>query len=231
MRPIHTLVWHCTATPEGREHTVEDIRRMHRARGFTDIGYHRLVHLDGRVSQGRPDDVVGAHVAGHNTGSLGFAYIGGTDASGRAKDTRTAAQREAMIRLTRETLARHPTIRTIVGHRDLSPDLDGDGQVEPHEWTKMCPCFDAQAEYSPLLAAPAAPAGLPSRAELSVIQALAGSLATGARPPGGLPVPLTVPSRDAAYAIQGLANLLGAGLAVDGDYGRLTRAAVTRLVG
>ena len=41
----------------------------------------------------------------------------------------------------------------VLGHRDTSPDLDGDGIVEPEEWTKMCPCFDAKEEYSDLLAA------------------------------------------------------------------------------
>ena len=30
-----------------------------------------------------------------------------------------------------------------VGHRDLSPDLNHNGEIEPEEWIKECPCFHA----------------------------------------------------------------------------------------
>lgn len=36
----------------------------------------------------------------------------------------------------------------VVGHRDLSPDVNGNGVVEPEEWVKVCPCFDvASADW------------------------------------------------------------------------------------
>lgn len=149
-RIVHTLVWHCTATPEGREYTVAEIDKMHRQRGFNMIGYHKLIHLDGSVSEGRPESMVGAHVEGHNAGTLGYSYVGGVDAKGKAKDTRTPEQMQTMIRLTREAIARYG-LRAVVGHRDLSPDLDGDGVVEPHEWVKVCPCFNAIAEFGAML--------------------------------------------------------------------------------
>lgn len=150
LRPVHTLVWHCTATSERKEFTVAQIDAMHRARGFAQIGYHKLVHLDGTVSEGRPEHLAGAHVEGHNTGTLGYSYVGGVDAKGKAKDTRTPEQMQAMIRLTREAIARY-RLRAVMGHRDFSPDRDGDGIVEPHEWVKVCPCFNAIAEYGALL--------------------------------------------------------------------------------
>jgi N-acetylmuramoyl-L-alanine amidase len=150
LRPCHTLVWHCTATPEGKEYTVKEIDAMHRARGFAQIGYHKIIHLDGTVSEGRPEHLAGAHVSGHNTGTLGYSYVGGVDAKGKAKDTRTPEQMQTMIRLTREAAAKYG-LRAVVGHRDLSPDRDGDGTVEPHEWVKMCPCFNVIPEYGPLL--------------------------------------------------------------------------------
>lgn len=149
-RVIHTLVWHCTATPEGKEFSRADIDKMHRARGFNGIGYHKLIHLDGSVSEGRPESQIGAHVTGHNTGTIGYAYVGGVDAKGKPKDTRTPAQKATMLRLTQEAIARYD-LRAVVGHRDLSPDLDGDGQVEPHEWVKACPCFNVIPEYGALL--------------------------------------------------------------------------------
>lgn len=150
MRDIHTLVWHCTATPEGREFTRAQIKRMHLDRGFSDIGYHKIIHLDGRWEQGRPDSKVGAHVAGHNEGTLGFSYIGGIDSEGRPKDTRTPAQKATMEQLTKEAIEKYG-LKHVCGHRDLSPDKNHDGRISPDEWIKACPCFDAIPEYRHLL--------------------------------------------------------------------------------
>jgi N-acetylmuramoyl-L-alanine amidase len=151
-RACHTLVWHCTATPEGKEFTRAQIKAMHLVRGFTDIGYHALIHLDGSVSPGRDENREGAHVSGHNRGTLGYSYVGGLDLAGRPKDTRTAAQKSTMARLTREAIAKYG-LQLVLGHRDLSPDRDHDGVVEPFEWVKICPCFNAAIEYGPLLGA------------------------------------------------------------------------------
>jgi len=150
-RYVHTLVWHCTATPEGKEFTRAQIKAMHLARGFTDIGYHKLIHLDGSVSEGRSEDQDGAHVSGHNRNTLGYSYVGGLDSAGKAKDTRTAAQKKTMIRLTKEAIARYG-LGNVTGHRDLSPDKDHDGVVEPFEWVKICPCFSVGPEYGAFLA-------------------------------------------------------------------------------
>ena len=32
-------------------------------------------------------------------------------------------------------------------HRDLSPDLNGNGEIEPEEWIKACPCFNAEKDW------------------------------------------------------------------------------------
>ena len=90
MRKIDKIIIHCTATPEGRHHDVEDVRRWHLARGFNDIGYHYLIHLDGFIDLGRPITKTGAHCAYQNTGSIGLAYVGGmTKDMKPPKDTRT----------------------------------------------------------------------------------------------------------------------------------------------
>jgi hypothetical protein len=145
MRRIDELIWHCTATPEGREVSVAEIDRWHKQRGWAGIGYHKVVHLDGSVSEGRPESKIGAHVAGRNTGTLGYVYVGGVMKDGKTpKDTRTAAQKATMRRLTAEAVARHK-IRKVSGHRDYA--------------AKACPCFDAAAEYMPLVEGrPARPA-------------------------------------------------------------------------
>ena len=150
MRKIDKVIIHCSATPEGRDYTVADIDRWHRERGFNEIGYHYVVYRDGSVHTGRDVVKIGAHCKGQNANSIGICYIGGLDANGKAKDTRTEAQKRALRVLVAKLVKEYP-IKEILGHRDTSPDTDGDGIVEPHEWTKMCPCFDAKEEYKDLL--------------------------------------------------------------------------------
>lgn len=144
MRVIDKIVIHCAATREGQAITAADIARMHRARGFRTIGYHFFLRLDGTREVGRPLEQAGAHVEGHNARSIGICYAGGVDAHGKAKDTRTPEQRAAMRELIVELTQRFPRAQ-ICGHRDLSPDTDRDGKVEPHEWLKQCPSFDVAA--------------------------------------------------------------------------------------
>ena len=133
MRPINRLIIHCSATPEGREVTVEELRRWHLQRGFSDIGYHYIVHLDGRVEAGRPLGRTGAHCRGHNTGSIGICYVGGVAPDGRTpKDTRTGAQRTALRALV--TLLRfHFPKATLHGHNEFA--------------AKACPSFNVRTDW------------------------------------------------------------------------------------
>lgn len=142
MRPISELIWHCTATPEGREHTAAEVDSWHRQRGFkrskpvgnltlTSIGYHKMVHLDGSVSIGRDESEVGAHVAGHNTGTIGYVYVGGCDAAMKPKDTRTPAQKATMLRLTKEAIAKY-ALKKVTGHNQYA--------------AKACPSFDVRKD-------------------------------------------------------------------------------------
>lgn len=156
-RTVDLIVIHCSATKASDDYTEEELKRDHRARGFSNIGYHRYIKKDGTVIHGRSFDMVGAHVAGHNSHSIGICYEGGLDERSTktktiAQDTRTDAQREALIVCINEALAYADfKVKRICGHRDLSPDLDGDGVVEPNEWVKVCPCFEASTEYNYLL--------------------------------------------------------------------------------
>lgn len=133
MRNITEIIVHCSATPAGREVHAADIDRYHRLRGFSGIGYHYLVTADGAVETGRPDDQVGAHCLHHNKNSIGVCYVGGLDAvTMLPADTRTPAQREALIKLLSRLRARYPKA-VIHAHRDFAD--------------KACPCFDATTEY------------------------------------------------------------------------------------
>lgn len=126
------IMIHCTATPEGKEYTKEDIDRWHRKRGFNGIGYHYVVHLDGLIEEGRPITRTGAHCYGWNSSAIGIAYIGGTDATGKSKDTRTEAQKKAIRQLVERFKELIP-IERILGHNEVSH--------------KACPCFDVRKEF------------------------------------------------------------------------------------
>lgn len=154
IKNINTIVIHCSATREDKDYTFDQLTRDHRLRGFTTCGYHIYIRKDGTIHQGRPYHVIGAHAgAGHNTNSIGICYEGGLNSKGKAKDTRTEKQKEEILMSILEVLKEikiaggDPKHVKIIGHRDLSPDLDKDGIVEPHEWIKQCPCFDAIPEY------------------------------------------------------------------------------------
>lgn len=134
-RNITEIIVHCTATPAGRRVSVADIDSWHRQRGFNGIGYHYVVELDGHIAQGRTVHLAGAHCKGHNINSIGVVYVGGLDADGRAADTRTAAQRNALIALLSQLRRIYPGT-AIHGHRDFA--------------AKECPCFNATKEYAAL---------------------------------------------------------------------------------
>lgn len=146
-RRITDIVVHCTASKVSNDLTVEDIRRMHKKNGWSDIGYHYVVTLDGKVHEGRDVDLIGAHVSGYNAHSIGVVYVGGLDRDGDPCDTRNDLQKKALLSLLKELRKLYPDAK-ISGHRDFSPDLNGNGIIEPKEWIKACPCFEAKKEYA-----------------------------------------------------------------------------------
>lgn len=97
MRRIDKIILHCTATKQGKDYTVEQVRSWHMEdRNFADIGYHYLISLDGSVHEGRPIEKVGAHCTGQNAHSIGIVYVGGLDSEGNPMDTRTPSQSNAL---------------------------------------------------------------------------------------------------------------------------------------
>ena len=126
MRELKEIILHCTATKEGQDYSVEQVRKWHLDRGFNDIGYHFVIRLDGTVEAGRPLETVGAHCKGHNANSIGIAYVGGLDKNGRPKDTRTLPQKESMRRLV-DLLKRYFPRIEVHCHNEYT--------------NKACPCF------------------------------------------------------------------------------------------
>lgn len=132
MRKITEIIIHCSATKEGKDFTVEDIDRWHRQRGFSGVGYHFIIRLDGSIHACRSKNLIGAHCKGHNAHSIGICYIGGLSPDGKPKDTRTAAQK-ASLRALVEHLQEEFPLATVHGHNEFA--------------AKACPCFDVQKEF------------------------------------------------------------------------------------
>ena len=131
-RTIKEIIVHCSATKEGQDFTIADIKKWHLARGFSDIGYHYIIYRDGSIHTGRNVNISGAHCEGHNSYSIGVCYIGGLDKNLKPKDTRTDAQKDTLLKLLKQLKQLYPKA-TIHGHYEYA--------------NKACPCFNVKEEY------------------------------------------------------------------------------------
>ena len=129
MRKIDKIIIHCSATPEGRAVTVQEIEKWHRDKGYNGIGYHYIVGLNGEVWKGRDINLIGAHTKGYNSNSIGICYVGGVDKSMKAKDTRTPAQKVALHNLVKDLKKQYPKA-SIHGHNEFA--------------AKACPSFNVK---------------------------------------------------------------------------------------
>ncbi|MFJ4145097.1 N-acetylmuramoyl-L-alanine amidase [Pseudomonas sp. NPDC089734] len=135
------IVVHCSATRATADIGVREITQWHLQRGFDTVGYHYVIRRNGELETGRPETAIGAHAKGHNSRSVGVCLAGGVDASNKPENNFTTAQFATLETLLEQLKSRYPTAR-ILGHRDLSPDRNGDGKITPNEFTKACPSFD-----------------------------------------------------------------------------------------
>lgn len=147
MRQIERIFIHCTAGNQNA--TVEDLIREFKAKGWRYSGYHYLVMANGAIKQLLPDSEISNGVKGYNSTAINVAYIGGIDTEGKAIDNRTGPQKKALRKLLTLLKSRYPEAE-ILGHRDISPDTNGNGKVDVWERIKECPCFDAKDEYKDL---------------------------------------------------------------------------------
>ena len=135
-RKINEIILHCTATPEGREVSLQELHRWHVDRGFIGIGYHFVIHIDGTIEAARPLYMVGAHCLGHNANSIGISYVGGVIGKDKPKDTRTPVQKRQIWNLVLYLLKYFPSA-TVHGHYEYA--------------AKACPCFNVQKEWKELM--------------------------------------------------------------------------------
>lgn len=142
MRTIRGIVVHCSATRPSMDIGAAEIRAWHtdpppKGNGWADIGYHHVIRRNGIIEMGRPIEQVGAHVAGHNAGTVGICLVGGVDDLGHPVNNFGPSQFEALAVLIdagqalAHDLAHGPAwpVPWVKGHRDLFAG-------------KACPSFD-----------------------------------------------------------------------------------------
>lgn len=133
MRAIDKIVIHCADTPSTMDIGVKEIRQWHvKERGWKDIGYHYVIRRNGTVEFGRDLEVVGAHVAGHNTHSIGICLVGG-----KPKANFTLEQWASLAKLV-EGLKFTYKNAEVLGHCDLDKN-------------KTCPQFDVRAWWDTIM--------------------------------------------------------------------------------
>ena len=137
MRSIKEIIIHCSATREGQDISVDTIRKWHvEGRGWSDIGYHFYIDINGEIHGGRDIAKIGAHCSGHNRNSIGICYCGGVEEDGKTpKDTRTETQKQSLLAVLRTLKAMYP-YAAIYSHNEFA--------------NKACPSFDATEEYKNL---------------------------------------------------------------------------------
>lgn len=145
MRNIRFIAIHCSATPQTA--TIDSMIRYWKEQlHWNNPGYHYIIKPCGEVVQLLEEDKPSNGVAGFNSITVNICYIGGIRTDGSPIDNRTPEQKAAIVFLLEQLKERYPKAK-IQGHRDFSPDKNGNGIVELSEWVKNCPCFDAKSEY------------------------------------------------------------------------------------
>ena len=126
---IKKVIIHAADTPANMDIGAAEIRRWHvEGNGWADIGYHFVIRRSGLVETGRDESTPGAHVRGHNTGSLGVCMVGGKPGCNF-----TAGQWAALEALVTDILKRYGlSVGDVYGHNDFDNG-------------KTCPTFDAKA--------------------------------------------------------------------------------------
>jgi N-acetylmuramoyl-L-alanine amidase len=139
MRHIDEIIVHCTATNRNwfidrdAHEVVEEVRRWHKEeRGWSDIGYHFVIHRSGQIAAGRPITRNGAHTRGHNKGTIGIALVGGRGgaADDDFLDNFTPEQHRELHALIDSLKEEFPTITKVSAHNMYAK--------------KACPCFDVR---------------------------------------------------------------------------------------
>lgn len=146
MREIKYIFVHCTASNQSST-TEKTLRDEFKRKGWKHCGYHYAIKPNGNIIFLEPEKEIANGVAGYNKNSIHVAWIGGIDSTHpNGIDNRTLSQKLSLTDILVKLKQKYPKA-AILGHRDISPDINKNGIVDPWERIKACPCFDAKVEY------------------------------------------------------------------------------------
>ena len=145
MRKIKAIAVHCTATAQNA--TIASIQNYWKnSLKWKSPGYHYIIEANGKITQLLSIEKVSNGVAGHNSNIINVCYVGGITDKGKGTDNRTIEQKASLVDVLTVLKKQFPDAE-IKGHRGFSPDKNGNGIIEPAEYIKQCPCFNAKKEY------------------------------------------------------------------------------------
>lgn len=140
---VREAVLHCAAIKTGQFKGMSPfqvfatVNRWHTERGFKNgFGYHGLFMPDGMFYPGRPFTMIGAHVIGHNTGTLGFLLIESQQITHIADDPR-AWFRPFQLDEVGRFLRKIPGLEKVSGHNDYAPKLCPGFHVKTGDWLAL----------------------------------------------------------------------------------------------
>ncbi|MNS03116.1 N-acetylmuramoyl-L-alanine amidase [compost metagenome] len=153
MRHVKYIAIHCSAGFGN----LASVLAFWKSKGWKSPGYHYFIEEDGTIHRLLPLKDISNGVLGYNDVTINICYQGGVERGNvhKAKDTRTPAQKASIISCIKEVkaeLAKTQDVNgiKIQGHRDFSPDKNGNGVIESWERIKECPSYDAIPEYKNL---------------------------------------------------------------------------------
>lgn len=149
MRKVSRIFVHCTASWQDST-TVESLKAEFNKKGWNNPGYHYVIFPAGKIVQLLDEELVSNGVKGYNSTAINVAWVGGIEYDAKKKiiavDNRTDKQKLALFDLLTKLKLRYRDAQ-IMGHRDISPDLNHNDIIDPWERIKECPVFDAMTEY------------------------------------------------------------------------------------
>lgn len=149
MKQIKRIFVHCTASYQST-YTDAKLVQEFKNKGWKNPGYHYVIRPDGTIFHMLGDEEIANGVSGFNVTGIHVAYVGGISKKyPKGVDNRTPEQKEMLRALLKALKDKYPNA-IILGHRDISPDVNGNGVIDPWERIKACPCFDAMKEYADL---------------------------------------------------------------------------------
>jgi N-acetylmuramoyl-L-alanine amidase len=143
MRKINRIFVHCSGgNLKSKPKDLIDWQTKAKSKGgkgWSVGGYHLMIDYLGQRHTIYSFEQITNGVKGYNNDSIHVCMIGGMDEANFTNEQ--WCELENTLRWLHEL---YPQAE-ILGHRDISPDRNRNGRIDPDEWIKLCPAFDVKS--------------------------------------------------------------------------------------